>query len=178
MENNYRPDLMAELEKSLLDYKGALSSEVRVQLLDLLHCVAQANLGQRSDLKRLVGVALELLDNAQRYNVSQDVDFRWHVESENLVVTITNRASRSDAERLTEAVLAIQRMNPEEIALAFRKQLTGDGFGEKGGAGLGMLHIAKKIGNNITANVEHLDTDVYLCTSQVVANLNQKSKRA
>ncbi|MGV9012036.1 MAG: DUF6272 family protein [Flavobacteriales bacterium] len=178
MENNDQKDLMAELEKSLLDYKGVLSSDVRVQLLDLLHCIAHDNLGRRNDLKRLVGIALELLDNAQRYNVSKDVEFRWHVESYNLVVTIRNRANRTDAERLMEAVHAIQRMNPEEIALAFKRQLTDDGFGEKGGAGLGMLHIAKKIGNNITANVEHLNINEYLCTSQVVASLTPRAKRA
>lgn len=177
MDRNDQDKLFQELEKSLLDYKGVLSSDVRVQLLDLLHCIAQDNLGRRTDLKRLVGIALELLDNAQRYNVSKDVDFRWHVEANNLVVTIRNRACRTDAERLMEAVQAIQRMNPEEIALAFKRQLTDDGFGPKGGAGLGMLHIAKKIGNNITANVEHVNTDEYLCTSQVVATLNPRAKR-
>lgn len=178
MENEKRPDLIVELEKSLLDYKGVLSSEVRVQLLDLLHCIALDNLGHRNDLKRLVGIALELLDNAQRYNVSKEVDFRWHVESSSLVVTIRNMASRSDAERLLEAVRAIQQMNPEEIALAFKRQLTDDGFGAKGGAGLGMLHIAKKIGNNISANVERINPDGYLCTSQVIANLSAKAKSA
>lgn len=179
MSKMEQQDPMDELEKSLLDYKGVLSTEVRVQLIDLLRCIAQDNLGQRSDLKRLVGIALELLDNAQRYNISNDhVDFRWYVEGPNLVVTICNQASKTDAERLMDAVNLIQRMNPEEIALAFRKQLSDDGFGEKGGAGLGMLHIARKIGNNISAKVEHLEMDTYLCTSQVIASLTQKARRA
>lgn len=169
--------LVAELEKSLLDYKGVLSSEVRVQMLELLHHIAIGNLGRRSDLKRLVSVALELLDNAQRYSTTQEVDFRWHVESTNLVVTIRNLASKNDAHRLSEAVEAIQRMNPEEIALAFRQQLTGSGFGARGGAGLGMLQIAKKIGNNIHVDVEQNGNGEFLCTSQVVANLSASNKR-
>lgn len=178
MEKKTPEDLMDVLEKSLLDYKGVLSSEVRVQLLQLLHHVAQDNLGHRSDLKRLVGIALELLDNAHRHSISKEVDFRWHVEGADLVVIIRNRASRADSDRLVEAVSNIQRMNPEEIALAFRRQLTDSGFGENGGAGLGMLQIAKKIGNNISVGVEPIDKDEYLCTSQVVASLVPKARRA
>ena len=178
MENGKHKDQMTDLEKSLLDYKGVLSSEVRVQLLELLHHVALGNLGQRGDLKRLVGIALELLDNAHRHSISREVAFRWHVEGTDLLVTIRNLASRSDAERLLEAVKDIQRMNPDEIALAFKRQLTDNGFGEKGGAGLGMLQIAKKIGNNITVDIEKTGDDEFLCTSQVIADLNPKAKRA
>ena len=178
MENQHNMRLDPELEKSLLEYKGNLTSDVRVQLLDLLHCIALCNLGRRSDLKKLVGIALELLDNAQRYNVGPDVEFRWYIDGSTLVVSIRNRASRADAERLMEAVRTIERMSHEQIVLAFKKQLTSDGFGAKGGAGLGMLQIAKKIGKNITADVKPLKLDEFLCTSQVSADLGAKFKRA
>lgn len=177
MEQQHEQGLDPELEKSLLEYKGNLTSDVRLQLLDLLHCIALCNLGQRNDLKKLVGIALELLDNAQRYNVGPDVEFRWHIDGSTLVVTIRNRASRSDAERLMEAVRSIEQMSHEQIVLAFKRQLTNDGFGEKGGAGLGMLQIAKKIGKNITANVQPGKQDEYICTSQVSADLGAGFKR-
>ena len=179
MKNEKLPSgLDPELEKSLLDYKGNLTSEVRVQLLDLLHCIAQCNLGERKDLKKLVGIALELLDNAQRYNAGKEVEFRWYIEGSVLVVAISNRASRANAERLLDAVSSIERMNPEQIALAFRKQLTNEQFGEAGGAGLGILQIAKKIGKNITAEVTPVKMDEFICTSQVSADLGTDLKRA
>lgn len=179
MENEKQPTgLDPELEKSLLAYKGNLTSEVRIQLLDLLHCIAQCNLGERKDLKKLVGIALELLDNAQRYNSGKEVEFRWHIEGPVLMVTIRNRASRSNAERLLDAVNSIERMSPEQIALAFRKQLTNEQFGEAGGAGLGILQIAKKIGKKITAEVRPLKLDEFICTSQVSADLGSDLKRA
>ncbi len=179
MEPKKQPsNIDAELERSLLDYKGNLTSEVRVQLLDLLHCIAQCNLGERKDLKKLVGIALELLDNAQRYNTGEDVEFRWHIEGSVLIVTIRNRASRANAERLLDVVNSIERMSPEQIALAFRKQLTNEQFGEGGGAGLGMLQIAKKIGKNISADVQPVKRDEFICTSQVSADLGADLKRA
>jgi hypothetical protein len=166
------------MEKSLLEYKGQLTSEVRIQLLDLIKCIALFNLGPRSDLKKLVGVALELLDNAQRYNTREDVDFRWHIDGSTLVVTIRNKASRANAERLVESVRNITSMTAEQIAEAFKQQLTNNTFGEYGGAGLGMLQIARKVGPNISASIEPGMADEYLCTSMVTTKLDQPNKNA
>jgi hypothetical protein len=165
------------MEKNLLEYKGQLTSEVRIQLLDLLKCIAMCNLGPRRDLKKLVGIALELLDNAQRYNASNDVDFRWHIDNDQLVVVIRNKANRNDAERLVESVRSIERMSVEEIAEAFRNQLMNEGFGNKGGAGLGILQIARKVGGVITAEIEPIQAGEYLCTSTVATDLQRPEKQ-
>ncbi len=154
---------------NLLQYEGTLSSEVRIQLLDLLKAVSLANLGARNDLKKLCGIALELLDNAQRYGHAHDVSFEWRIEGPALIVTIRNRAERKDAERLKKIVDEINAMTAEQVADAFRAQLTNEQFGEKGGAGLGMLQIAKRTGGRIQATIEPSGTDEYLCTSQVAA---------
>ncbi len=162
------------MDKNLLEYQGQLSSEVRVQLITLLQCIAFYNLGKRGDLKRLVGIALELLDNAQRYNVGSDVDFTWHIAGGELVVRVTNKASGSDAERLLKSVADIARMSPAEVSKAFKDQLQEEGYGEKGGAGLGMLQIARKAGNKIRAYAEPLDNDIFVCRSEVSASLDLK----
>ncbi|MBS1937909.1 MAG: ATP-binding protein [Bacteroidetes bacterium] len=164
------------MKKNLLDYQGRYGSEVRIQLIELVQCIALYNLGRRSDLKKLVSVALELLDNAQRYNTGSDVDFSWHIAGNELVVRVTNNSTSHDAERLVNAVEEISRMDPAEITEAFRRQMLNEGFGEKGGAGLGMLQIARKVGNTIRVHVEPLDNDVYVCRSEVSAALVPKSQ--
>lgn len=160
------------MSTNLIQYEGKLSSEVRIQLLDLLKAVSLTNLGKRNDLKKLCGIALELLDNAQRYCSSGGVSFEWRIEGDSLVVTISNNAGREDAERLMKTVADINAMTTEEVAAAFRAQLTNEEFGAKGGAGLGMLQIAKKTGSRLLATVEPTTADEYLCTSQVAANLS------
>ncbi|MEZ4791539.1 MAG: DUF6272 family protein [Flavobacteriales bacterium] len=144
------------MQQNLLEYKGQLTGELRLQLIDLVKCAALCNLGSRSDLKKLVGVALELLDNAQRYNAGSEVDFAWRIDGEHLVVSISNSASGGDARRLMDAVENIEAMTPEQVAEAFKQQMLNEGFGEKGGAGLGMLQIAKKVGKGIRAEIKPL----------------------
>lgn len=161
------------MEKNLLEYKGQLSSEVRIQLLDFINCVALFNLGQRNDLKKLVGIALELLDNAQRYNASNDVDFHWRIVDDTLVVSISNTASRTDAERLMNCVRSISTMTEEQLSAAFKEQMLNQGFGEKGGAGLGMLQIARKGDRRITADIEPTHNDLFRCTSKVTTTLKR-----
>lgn len=159
---------------TLIRYEGLLTSEVRVQLTDLLMAMAVSNLGSRSDLKRLFGVAMELLDNAQRYCSSGNVAFEWHIDGAELVITITNKASKADAERLMDRVSAIQGMTREQLADAFRRQLLDPGFGEKGGAGLGMLQIARRMGRCIDAQVATDATGEFICTSQVTTTLRPR----
>lgn len=157
--------------ENLIQYEGQLSSEVRIQLLDLLKVVSLANLGKRNDLKKLCGIALELLDNAQRYCSSGGVAFEWRIEGDLLVVSIRNNAAREDAERLLKTVGGINNMTPDEVATAFREQLTNEEFGAKGGAGLGMLQIAKKTGSRLKAHISPVTENEYACTSEVAASL-------
>ncbi|MBV6404748.1 MAG: hypothetical protein IT228_07170 [Flavobacteriales bacterium] len=162
---------MTDPNSNLIRYEGLLTSEVRVQLADLLMAIALTNLGSRGDLKKLFGVAVELLDNAQRYCSAGSVSFQWRIQGSELVIEISNLADKADADRLLAIVSSIQSMTAEQIAEAFKQQLQDPAFGEKGGAGLGMLQIARKVGNRITAAVSPESDGAYRCTSQVTTQL-------
>ena len=129
------------MDNSTTRYEGQLTSEVRIQLTDLVKAVAIANIGKRPNIKKLCGIAIEMLDNAQRYCSDGNVKFSWELDGTHLVISIENQASSKDAHRLLNSVDAVNRMSAEEITAAFRAQLTNGEFGEKGGAGLGLLDI-------------------------------------
>ena len=159
------------LEDQITRYQGALNSEVRIQLTDLIQAVALANIGKRSSVKKLCGIAIELLDNAQRYCSQGNVRFDWHLQGDTLVVYIENRAAEQDAQRMVESIAAVNRMTPEELAEAFRSQLRDGTFGAKGGAGLGFMDIARKSKGPIEAHIEPLPSGDYLCRSQVTTTI-------
>ncbi|MFM9984509.1 MAG: DUF6272 family protein [Flavobacteriales bacterium] len=161
------------MKKSELDYSGVLSSEVRVQLTDLLSAVAIANLGKRKDLRRLCSIAIELLDNAQRHCTDNNITFTWRIEGETLVVVVENSAREEDARRLKEQVDALHTMNAEEIANEFKRQLMNPEFTPRGGAGLGLLQIAKKGAKNYDVSLQKgSNGQDYICTSTVYATLS------
>ena len=155
------------MDNSTTRYEGQLTSEVRIQLTDLVKAVAIANIGKRPNIKKLCGIAIEMLDNAQRYCSDGNVKFSWELDGTHLVISIENQASSKDAHRLLNSVDAVNRMSAEEITAAFRAQLTNGEFGEKGGAGLGLLDIARKCCGTIEARILQMHDDVYSCQSIV-----------
>ena len=161
------------MDKSLTRYVGSLSSDVRIQLTDLIMAAAVANIGKRPNLKKLCGIAIEMLDNAQRYCAAGNVNFSWALDGEVVHIRIENVASEVDAQRMLQAVELVNRMTPEEIAAAFRAQLSNGEFGEKGGAGLGLLDIARKSKSPIEAEIMPMGDGHYLCRSAVATSINR-----
>jgi hypothetical protein len=160
------------MNPSTLGYDGRLSSDVRVQLTDLLAAIALANLGKRTDLRKLCSIAIELLDNAQRHCTGDKVQFSWRIEGDSVLVTVQNKAKGKDAQRLKEQVDAALNMSAAEVTEAFKCQMMNPEFGENGGAGLGILQIIKKGGKDY--EVEVLPTDVsneFICRSHVKTSL-------
>lgn len=160
--------------RSNAEYNGQLTSDVRVQLTDLLKVVALANLSGRTNIKRLCSIAIELLDNAQRYCSAGNVRMSWDLKGDELVITIENQAKESDARRLLTMVDAVNKMSPEQLADAFRAQLTNGHFGEKGGAGLGFMEIARRSRSNIKASITPTEGDQYMCRSEVSTRIDGK----
>ncbi|MCC6600173.1 MAG: hypothetical protein IT223_05815 [Crocinitomicaceae bacterium] len=155
-----------------IHYSGTISSQITLHLTDMLTAAAHANFGKRSDLKKLCSIALELIDNAQRYCRAGGILFDWKVEEGKLVIQLQNIASKEDAIRLKESTDIIKKMSSEEITLAFKAQLMDPEFGEKGGAGLGMLQIARKGVDNIDVNISPFDEENYACNSYVRISLS------
>jgi hypothetical protein len=162
------------MTQSNTEYNGQLTSDVRVQLTDLLKVVAVANLDGRTNIKRLCGIAIELLDNAQRYCSAGNVRLTWEVRGDELVICIENQAKESDARRLLTMVEAVNNMTPDQLSEAFRAQLTNGQFGEKGGAGLGFMEIARRSNADIRATITPVQGDQYICRSEVATKLGSK----
>lgn len=155
-----------------LNYQGRINGDVLSVITDLLHATAAAELSGRKDLKRLCGIGLELLDNAQRHGAMGHVAFEWRLASDLLRVRVSNSATKDEAERLLASVQRIRSMDREAINKAYTDQLSSGGFGANGGAGLGLLQIARKVGNNISATIHPTEVEgTYLCTSTVNASL-------
>lgn len=159
------------MENNTTRYEGRLSSEVRVQLTDLVEAAAIAHMGKRPYIRKLCSIAIEMLDNAKRYCSDGTVKFSWVLQGDQVVITIQNEASEADARRLLGRVEAVNNMSHAEITSAFKAQLTNGEFGEKGGAGLGLLDIARRSAGTLHASIHPLGNDLFVCISSVTTTI-------
>ena len=149
--------------KHMVLFEGMLNGDVRVNLLGVMRSVQDPNIRQ-GELKKLCGVALELLDNAQRYG-SGPIAFQWNVHKEGFCIKVVNHASQEDANRLKSAVDEANKLGPEELKAKLMEELTNGKFGDKGGAGLGLLQIVSRTRGKLKATIQHFEESIYRCES-------------
>lgn len=144
-------------------FEGLLNGDVRVNLLGVLHGVHDPGIG-KGDMKKLCGVAMELLDNAQRYG-SGPIAFEWSMDEISYSIKVVNHASEVDANRLIDAVAQANTLGPAELKTKLLEELTNGRFGVKGGAGLGFLQIANRTHGDMKATIHPLEEKLYRCES-------------
>lgn len=170
--------LYREMERDnvLLSFKGCISS-------DLLSSVYQVMETKLNDLgedprkkKKVYHVLVELLqniyhhmdemqemDSAQRdamFMISRSDDGVYHINTGNFIL-------REKCGLLSERIEKINAMTPEELRAHHVGQLETTELSEKGGAGLGIIDIARKSGNRLIYSFHDVSDKYSFFTLQV-----------
>ena len=106
---------------------------------------------------------LESLQNVSRHsNGSQHAGMSLVVYSkirDGYTVTTANVISSSSIEDLKRRLDEINNLNTNEIRSVYRQMLSNSEFSSKGGAGLGLIEMAKKTGNKLDYDFVPLDEE-------------------
>jgi hypothetical protein len=123
--------------------------------------------------KRLFMFVLESLQNVSRHsNKSQHANMSMVVYSKTdngYTVTTGNVLPSSGINDLKIKLDEINNLKTSEIRVIYRKMLNSAEFSEKGGAGLGLIEMAKKTGNKVDYDFVNLDNEYsYFVLSKTV----------
>jgi len=154
-----------------MKYEGNISDDLRSFLCTTLKQVTMDNVPAAKRVTRLVSFALELLDNAQRYSTNGTVEFDWQAQGTTLTITVTNKSTQYNAKRLKQAIDHVRTLNHEQIAIEYKNKMLNNEFNEKGGAGLGILQMAKQGATDIQLEITNLGDDDVMCSSTVIAEM-------
>ncbi len=161
----------------LLKYKGTLNSSFSGELTESILDSLKGVVVSLKDHKKISVIALELIDNALRYGLMKEISFTIRREDDVLWMELINFAKCEDAKKLKDSSDRIQHLTPEEIEMAFNVQLLNPEFGERGGAGLGLLHIARKGIMAIEVKTEKTDLDSCKCHIIVTRKISERNER-
>ncbi|MDZ4822327.1 MAG: DUF6272 family protein [Flavobacteriales bacterium] len=153
-----------------------MNSEVGLRLTELLLAAIPVNAEDNNEMKKYCNIALELVDNAQRYSNTGNILFDLHITNESLQLRLENMASPDDAARLKEYAEAIGTLSRAEMDEAYKRQLLNPAFGYRGGAGLGILQIGRKGIDRFEVQITNVDEENWLCTCLVEKKLNNKKR--
>lgn len=148
-------------ERLVFVYRGVVTSENSVSLLMLLEKEMENSEFGFVGRKRLFMFVLESLQNVSRHgNRDQYAVMSLVVYSKTdtgYTVTTCNVIESSLINDLKMKLDEINNLDSEEIRNIYRQKLSISEFSNKGGAGLGLIEMAKKTGNKLDYDFLKLD---------------------
>ena len=184
--------LFKAMQKNNLNYiyRGAFSSNITDNILSL----AETNLVKKDDprmLRRKVyNVMVEGLQNITKHQANLNVDnkknygvFVLKKEHDKYFITTGNLIKNSEIDNLSKQIDQVNSLDKEGLTAYHREVLLHGKISDKGGAGLGLIDMARKSGNKLLYAFENLDQQYsyfYLHTEipskkTPVSSLNTKS---
>ncbi len=158
--------LFKAMQKNNLNYiyRGVFTTNITDNILAL----AESNLVQKEDpraLRRKVyNVMVEGLQNITKHqaDLETDLDNKFGVfvlkkEHFKYFITTGNLIENEDIEKLTGQINQVNSMDKEELKAYHREVLLHGKISNKGGAGLGLIDMARKSGNKLLYAFEKVD---------------------
>lgn len=156
--------------KEHIQFQGAINEDIGANLTKLVLSAFSIYLHQASDAKRCTSVALELIDNAQRYARDGKIMFEITNSDGAVNIRLENLAGENDAMKLKESAEFVHQLSTDEAKSLYKQQLLNNTFGERGGAGLGFLFIKRKGVNTFEVEIKPAGAGQYICRCSVELN--------
>jgi len=158
-------------------YRGLFTDGIT----DSIIALAESNLetaGESSKVKKKVfSIMVECLQNITRHQTPEDEIvatsensgiFVIQRQEKGYYITTGNLVKNEDIPMLKELLQTINSKEKDDLKLYYKEVLNTGQFSEKGGAGLGLIDMARKSGNKLLFDFNHINEDYsyfYLHTS-------------
>jgi hypothetical protein len=150
-------------ERLMFVYRGVVTSENSVPMLMLLEKEMQNSEFGFVGRKRLFMFVLESLQNVSRHGEkSSHADMSMVLYSKTATgytVMTGNMIPSSATAGLREKLDAINNLEPQDVRNVYRQMLSNSVISDKGGAGLGLIEMAKKTGNKLDYDIVKTDPE-------------------
>lgn len=162
----------------ILEYSGFPTFSTIGRLLTLLkYKKAEKNINACIH-KRMLSVMIEALENVYKYSDevfdNQFITknflpyFTITKNSEAFFISVSNPVKNEDAIKLKSKIDNVNKQKPDELKLLYRKTISNGKFNKKGGAGLGIIEMAKISGNKLNYSFEPINDEYQLYTLNIL----------
>ncbi len=170
-------------EKVEYTYRGKFDTKITDEILSL----AETNLDGVSSLiikKRIYFIIVESLQNITRHQKQNVVKENWYndgffvvqKEENNFLITTGNLVEKKAIPILRSQLETINKLSKDELKDFYRQILDNNTFSQKGGAGLGLIEIARKSGNKLNFDFQEVSDEHSYFYMQTLVNASKVEK--
>jgi hypothetical protein len=172
-------ELIKKLRNKLLNehlmfaYRGEVTGDNSVALLSLLEKEMELSAFSLLGRKRLFMFVLENLQNITRHGSSARDEVTslvvYNKTADGYTVSTGNVLKKREVKGLRQNLDKINSLDPESIREVYKAMLQDSNIGHKGGAGLGLIEMARKTGNKLDYDFLPIDNSYsYFILSKTV----------
>lgn len=169
------------MSKSILTYQGPLSFSTIDWLLSKFKIAVQDHDIAFKTYKKMISIMIEALENITKHcdqllcngdhKSGFCPSFQINQNSSKIELITRNPVKKEDVDPLRSRIDYVNNQNTEELKELYRSTITNGEFSSKGGAGLGLIEMAKSTGNKLEYTFENLSNEYSLYTFRVFFNL-------
>lgn len=148
-------------------FRGTIDEKITAGILGL----AEVSLEEQADntklSKKIYYILIEGLQNITRHqNASPTKSFNEGLvviqkRGNDYIITTGNTCLKDDIKKIKESLNKVNNLSHEELNEYYRQILSNNTFTQRGGAGLGLIEIARKSGNKIAYDFQKISNDIY-----------------
>jgi hypothetical protein len=170
-KNSFVFDLFEDMQRNNLNYiyRGLFTQSITDNIL-LLTEACMHNVGEDSKIKkRIFTILVEGLQNVTRHqeidgedaasNPNQAGIFIIQNQNGKYYITTGNPILKANIPTLTKQLEKINSLDPESLKLFYKEVLNNDKISNKGGAGLGLIEMARKSGNKLDFDFSDINSN-------------------
>ncbi len=167
--NNLAYKLFESIQGSTMEYtyRGSFTTKVTDTILALTESNLQNENVEKKIKKRVFFIIVEGLQNVTRHQSSAESDelagypglFVVQYKSDGYYITTGNLIKTVYCEKIKTLIDKINELDKEELKKYSLEKLEEGEFSEKGGAGLGLIEIARKSGNKLVYDFDQINED-------------------
>jgi len=166
--------LRMEADHTILVYKGQVSSELLRTLLKTTEQKLE-QIGERVIVrKKIFNVMVESIQNLIKHVDEQDLDDKSNSAilaicktKEYYMISTGNFVTSAEALDLSEKLDKINGMNREQLRDYYQEVLENEVISPKGGAGLGLIDIARKSGDKVAYELKPISNNISFFTLKI-----------
>jgi hypothetical protein len=161
----YRESLTAAFSEHesamvLLSLVGNFNQTKIDELLPVLQPLLLDNGAKRRVMKRISSVIIETLQNISKHGTRSNSEYDSFLvvsqSDDHFTITTGNLLLTADGRSVADKISTLNSLSPEELRKLYIETLCNDDFSYKGGAGLGLITIAKKSKHAIAVDVHEI----------------------
>lgn len=169
---------MTQVKSGIIySYQGKLTFDIIENILTEFKSAKEIEALDLIFRKRIYSIMVECLENTYRHNVYKPRKLRHDVvelsvikDNDIFIIEVGNYISVDKISTLKQKVEQVNKLNREEISKLYRTCITKASISEKGGAGLGIIEIARNSRNRIEYHITNEDKEVSYLELKIVVS--------